>query len=178
MTFQPTPNEESVARSLAEEAISTSNLKTDERLYYVNSELYREKNDEGKGGAARLVMLTHYRYDGDVTIKTLVSIGEKKVVKVTPIPHIPTPLSQEEFKIAKSLAAAELEIKRVIATYPRLVFEPLVVRSLSEQERPQRLVRLLLKVGSDYLRQPIVYVDLITKKVVIESPTQPSVTTH
>jgi Cu2+-containing amine oxidase len=163
---------------LAEQSITSKNLKTDEHLYFINGELFRDKSEENKQMTNRFVLLTYYRYDGDVTIKALVDSTREKVVKVEAVPHIPTPLSQEEFGIAKNLALAEPTVQKALTSYgTNVVIEPLVVRSLSETERTQRLVRLLFKIGRDYLREPIVHVDLITKKVTVEkfeSPSQPN----
>ena len=176
--FQPTAIEQQTAISFAEQAITTKKLRTDDRLYFVSSELVREK-DEDKDAAARLVLVTHYRYDGDLTIKTLVNTSERRVVSVDAVAHVPTPLSAEEFAIAKQLALSDPQIKEALSPFrERLVIEPLVLRTMSEGEQGRRVVRLLFKVGSDYLRQPIVNVDLTVRKVMIESPTSGPGTPH
>jgi Cu2+-containing amine oxidase len=137
-----------------------------------NVDLVRDKADDAES-EERLAMVTHYRYEGDLAIQTLVNLTEKKVVSLESIPHLPTPLVAQEFSLARELALSRADVKQALEEYrDRLNVEALVVRTASEDDPlfGHRVVRLLFRVGQDYLSTPIVMVDLTEKKVIIQQP--------
>ena len=171
-SFQPTAAEREVAVALAEGAIAERKLRTASPLYVTNVDLVRDKADDAES-EERLAMVTHYRYEGDLAIQTLVNLTEKKVVSLESIPHLPTPLVAQEFSLARELALSRADVKQALEEYrDRLNVEALVVRTASEDDPlfGHRVVRLLFRVGQDYLSTPIVMVDLTEKKVIIQQP--------
>ena len=101
--FAPTATEIQVAVLLAERALVERKLRTESPLYLVGTELYRDKQAEMEGKADRKVLVTHYRYEGDLGIQTVVDVSHETVVKTETIPHLPTPLAPGELAKAKEL---------------------------------------------------------------------------
>ncbi|HYH44860.1 MAG TPA: hypothetical protein VEG34_04190, partial [Thermoanaerobaculia bacterium] len=72
--FQLTEAEKLLAVQLTEQALSNRDLKNGSALYLVETELVVEKPEvEGEAGR-RLARITHYRYDGDLSIFTLIDL--------------------------------------------------------------------------------------------------------
>jgi Cu2+-containing amine oxidase len=164
---QLTSTEERKAMTLAEQSIDAERYRlTGKRLYAVSAEVFRDKEAEDAKGLERQALVTHYQYEGDVAIFTVVNITQSAVMNVERVPHAPVPLSQEEFVEAKQLALADPEIRDALRPYKdRLTIDPLVTRTSSEKDPlfGHRVVSLLFRVGSDYLVTPQVMVDLTSE---------------
>lgn len=74
--------------------------------------------------------MTHYRYDGDTAIVTLVNLSQRTLITVEIVAHLPTPLAAQEFSRARELALAQAEVQAALAPYgDRVVAEGLVARA-------------------------------------------------
>jgi Cu2+-containing amine oxidase len=161
------------AVAIAERGPDTARLMAAGRSVVADVELVRDKNLEEARRDDRLASVTHYRYEGDLTIETLVNITDEQVLEVRTAEHRPTPLTVEEVDRAKSLAFDDPNVRAAL-TVPveRIVVEPLLTSAGSADDPlfGRRLVRLLFKVGRDYLAQPVVLVDLTSERVIVEPP--------
>jgi Cu2+-containing amine oxidase len=168
---QLTPEEEKQAGDLAEQAVTVKGLRTTGKLYVVEKELYRDKEAEEAGTRERKALVTHYRYEGDVGILTIVNLTKNQVMNVESVPHLATPFAPEEYELARKLGLAHPDVKEALAPYrERVTVEGLVTRT-SAKEDPlyaHRVISLLFKIGDDYLSGPMVTVDLTTETVVVE----------
>ena len=157
------------AAAIATEALRARNL-FDDRTYFVHAEMLHDKS----APLERRALVEHYRYEGDVTITSIVDLGPAaRVLDVRTAEHVPTSLSNEEFEQARSLALADPRVAQAIApARERIVIEPLPLGTTNREDRffGHRVVRLLFRVGADYLARPIVFVDLTDRRVLVEEP--------
>lgn len=162
------PDERRLAAEIASQTDTLRAFAGGERVYLTEVEFFRDKDEVG--GEARRALVSHYRYRGDVTLLTEVDLKSRSVVRQESLAHVPTPLSNEEFERAKQLALADPEVLQAIAAHRnRLKIEPLVSRaSEGDSLYGHRVVRLLFRVGVDYLTRPIVHVDLTAGRVLTE----------
>lgn len=139
------------------------------RTVFIGVDLIRIK--EGAGRDRTLYRVRHYRYADDTTITSLVDARSGAMTEQAETPHAAVPLSVEEFEEARTLALANERVAASVAPFRgRLTVGPLVVRT-SDPRDPwfgRRIVRLLFRVGADYLGSPIVYVDLSRRQVILE----------
>jgi hypothetical protein len=166
-----TAEERDLAGRLAREAIQQRALVTTGPLYVSRVELLRDKVEEAKPQPARLALVTQYRYQGDLTIHVSVDLTHKLVVNVDTASGVSAPLAQEEFEKARQLALADSRVQAALKDAARrVIVEPLVVRSSDPADSlaGHRVVRLLFRLGQDYLSEPIVLVDLTRSTVLLE----------
>ena len=162
--------EQQLARQIADNAIRVSDAYK-EPIYFNGVELHRVKQEDGESSTERHAVVSHFRYENNTTILTYVNLARERVVEVQSIANIPARLSVEEFEIAKELALTDPNVKRQLgAARDRIVVEPLVIHSASPKDPVfgRRVVRLLFRIGRDYLSKPVVIVDLTDRKVIIE----------
>lgn len=166
-----TREERRSAEALAEAALHRRGLRGGGRLPRVDADLYRDKEAERAGEETRKAMVTHYRYDDDTAIVSVLDLIRREVVRVEEIPHLPVPLSEEEFERARELALSDRSVRSALPDggEPPVV-EALVVRAESPDDPifGRRVVRLLFRQGADYLREPAVTVDLTDEQVRVE----------
>lgn len=167
------PAEREAARAIADSLLRRGGPLAERQVFAVRVELYRDKErEEEEEGGARRALVTHYQYQGDLAILTYVDLRTREAFRQDTIAHLPVPLAPEELAEARKLAVADSTVARALAPYgERVVVEPLVLRT-SDPSDPlsgQRVVRLLFRVGADYLRRPIVTVNLSTREVLIEA---------
>jgi Cu2+-containing amine oxidase len=170
MPFKLTARENVSAKSISEKALAERKLTP---AYFVKAEVLRDKAVEGKETGERRVLVTHYRIEGDLTILTTVDVTKNQAEAVETIPHLPTALSEEEFKLAREMALADPQVKKALAKdIERVTVEPLVLRTMAKNDPiyGHRVVRLLFRVDKNYLSQPEVNVDLTARKVIVEEP--------
>lgn len=164
--------EEQKAIVLAERGLEGDRYRAEGKmLYVVDVELIRDKEAEEKGSHDQLILVTHYQYDGDMAIFSTVNLTQSVVVNVERTPHVPVPLSQEEFVRAKTLALAHPDVKSALDPYKdRLTIDPLLTRTPAEKDPlyGHRVVSLLFRVDSDYLTMPEVMVDLTMEEVLVQ----------
>ncbi len=167
-----TPAERELAGRIALEFVRENQLLTVGQVFLVDVELVRAK--EGTlDPAARQALVTHYRYDGDLALLTLVDLAREVGVSVDTVRHLAVPLSETEFENARRLALADDRLARILAPYEsELRVEALLTQAQSTDDPwyGHRVVRLLFHVGTGYLDEPVVYVDLTAEDVIIEEP--------
>lgn len=169
MSFKLTSNESTSAKAIAERALTEKKLTS---AYFVQAEVSRDKMAEQEGRAERKVVVTHYQIEGDLTILTTVNLAKNIAESVETIPHLPTPLSEEEFKMAREMGLADSKVKEALAKdIERVKVEALILRTVAKDDPifGHRVVRLLFRIDRNYLNEPVVMVDLTTKKVIIEN---------
>lgn len=158
------------ARAVAEAAPRLRSLLAGPRTVFVGVELVRRKGEEGRE-LSPLYRVLHYRYSDDTTIASLIDIGRGRIIEESEARHAPVALAASELGEARSLALANPRVARALEPYrDRLLVEPLVVRT-SDPADPwfgRRIVRLLFRVGRDYVSDPIVFVDLTRREVVVQ----------
>lgn len=160
------------AQALAEGALHRrGRLRRTGRTPLVQADLYRDKEGEKEKPPSRRAMVTHYRYDDDAAIVTILDLTRQEVVRVEEIPHLPVPLSLEEFERARELAFSDASVRSALPDggEPPVV-EALLIRGESPDDPifGHRVVRLLFRHGADYLSQPTVTVDLTDERVRVE----------
>jgi hypothetical protein len=168
--FVVSADEREHAVSLAETTRNYKSLAVEPPIYLVDADVFFAKgvNEVGDPGA-RQILVTHYAAGADAALLTRVDPAENRVVEVEVVPHLPVRLSQEEFEIAKRLA---LENPRVASALrgQDVEIEAQLSRT-ADKDDPQyrhRVVHFLFKTPQGYLEEPIVYVDLTAKRVVVE----------
>jgi hypothetical protein len=171
-----TPTERDEARAVADSLlVRRGGPLAQRRVYAVGVERFRDKEREEAGDTGRRALVTHYQYEGDRAILTYVDLQTRRAFLQETIAHLPVPLAPEELAAARDLALADSAVARALAPYrERLVVEPLVVRTTDPRDplAGQRVVRLLFRVGADYLRRPIVTVNLSTREVHVDEEVQ------
>ncbi len=166
-----TAQERALAISLAEEEVAGRGLRSTGPMFVTDVELIRTKDGRGEESPDRQALVTHYRYQGDLAILSAVSLSRGIVLQVDTAAHIPTRLATEEFDNARRLALADGLVRSSVEPYlERLDVEALVLHTSNPQDSlfGQRIVRLLFRVGRDYLSDPIVYVNLHQERVSVE----------
>jgi len=171
-----TPAERDEARAVADSILRQGGRPLAERrVFAVSVEAFRDKEREEAGDTSHRALVTHYQYEGDRAILTYVDLRARRAFLQETIAHLPVPLAPEELSAARDLALADSAVARALAPYrEHLVVEPLVVRTTDPGDpiAGQRVVRLLFRVGADYLRRPIVTVNLSTRKVILDEEAQ------
>lgn len=167
--FTPTAAETSRAFAMAEQAIQERGLRATGPLYNISAELHRDKNAVTRN---RLVLVTSYRYSGDVAILSYVDLTKGVVTRVDAISHTNVHLSEAEYLLAKEKALTTPKVRQQIGEYLGQIQVEAMVSHAAYEKDPlfgHRVVRLLFKVPSGgYLAQPIVFVDLTANQVLID----------
>ena len=170
-TLSAAESEKAVA--LARREVETRKLRLKIPLQLVAVEWTREKPEKEGAPEKRFALVTYYRYEDDAAILTLVEPAASRVAKVDVIPHLPVPLSAEEFQRASALALKFPQVVEALGARAKEVkTEGLLLRTSDEKDQlfGHRVVRMLFRVGTDYLTRPMAFVDLTTQKVWIEEP--------
>jgi hypothetical protein len=90
------------ARKIAFESMEKGR---DEKVFYTKAELVPSKALDMQRGPG-VVIVTHYKPKGDIAVISTVDLATNKVLSTRSVPHLPTPLSEEEFSEAKQKALA------------------------------------------------------------------------
>jgi hypothetical protein len=155
-----TDKERSIVVGLAESALRERGLLKG-KVYLTRVEVFRDTADRE---SERNALVTHYRYDGDVTVFTSVNLGRRRVTSVQSEAHFPASLAPEELAEAEKLARAHPEVKRALAKYGPGVEVDALLTYTADPKSPNynhRVVRLFFRRGRDYLLYgPGVDVDL------------------
>ncbi|MET1112606.1 MAG: hypothetical protein ABWX67_13875 [Allosphingosinicella sp.] len=158
------------ARSVAEASSRLRSMLAQPRTLFIGVELVRRKGDDNRE-LAPLYRVLHYRYSDDTTIMSLVDVARGRVTEESEARHAPVALAAAELAEARTLALANPRVARALERYrERLLVEPLVVRT-SDPSDPwfgRRVVRLLFRVGQDYVSDPVVFVDLTGREVIVQ----------
>src|SRR5262245_29785425 len=101
-----TLQERQVAKEVSEARLHADRLLTKSSALADRSYLTKMELLTDKGSEARNALVQHYRYKDDTTILTTVDLATKAVVRTEQVPHLSTPLSQEELNEAIRLASA------------------------------------------------------------------------
>lgn len=157
-------------RTIAERSERLRTFLAEPRSVFIGVDLVRTKGD-GDREPPPLYRTRHYRYSDDMTVTSLIDLSAGRVVEQVEAAHVPVPLTPGELAEARTLAFSDARIAPGFREYgERLVVEPLMVRT-GDPEDPwfgQRVVRLLFRVGRDYLSEPVVYVNLSKRTVIVE----------
>lgn len=171
--FQLTEAEKLLAVQLTDQALTSRELRNGSPLYLVETELVREKPEiEGQEGK-RLAKITHYRYDGDLSIFTLIDLAAASTRQMEVVPHQPVPFSVEEYQAASQLVLADPRVRAVLGErVEKVKVEGLALRTADSKDRyfGHRVLRMLFKYDNDYITRPIAMVDLTTQMVIVEDP--------
>ncbi len=159
------------ARNVAERSSPLQEMLVRARTIYIGVDLERRKGD-GDIELPPLYRVRHYRYADDTVVTSLVEIESGRLVDQIEVAHAPAPLVEIELAEARRLALRDRRVTAGLGPgFERLTVEPLMVRT-SDPRDPwygQRIVRLLFRAGRNYLSNPIVYVNLTTKAVIVEA---------
>lgn len=142
------------------------------RVVYIGTELLRRKTEDGEEYPTKIYRVIHYRYDDDTAIHSEVSLVDAAVLDQREIPHLPTPLTQEELDTASALAMKDRRVREALGKdVDRVEVEALVIRAASDEDPwfGRRVVQLLFRVGRDYRHSPRVIVDLTNSTVLVET---------
>lgn len=159
------------ARQIAQQEIARQKLRTDDRIYAVDYELIVPKDEKGEAGSQRLARVTHYRYDGNLAIVSYVDLTARIVVRSETLANPAVPVSQEEFELAKQLLLKDAEVQRLLAKEVSRVVPEALLMHFPDDKDPlfgHRVLRFVFRQGTQYLRQPVVWVDLTARTVTIE----------
>jgi len=166
-----TSEERNLAVKLAEQALRSKKLFAERKMYLTEARFSRDTAAEVKGVFERLVVLTYYRYEGDLPMEVFINLTRQKVLAVNKLPNLMPPISREEFALAKDMAFNHPKLKDVLGRYrDRLVVEPIISRSESPKDPlfRHRVIYMLFRTGSTYLiPESRVSVDLTTERVII-----------
>jgi hypothetical protein len=145
-----------------------------QRVHLAGVEVHRDKEAEKQEPPHRLARVIHYQPQGDMTILTTVDLTANKIIHTESVAHLPTPLSDEEFKLAEKLALADPAVKKLLgAQAGQATVQGLLSRTESQTDPAfgHRVVHLLFRVGDNYLSARAA-VDLTTNQVTLETPQQ------
>jgi hypothetical protein len=169
--FQLTEAEKLLAVQLTDQAITSRDLRNGSPLYLVETELVVEKAEVEGAPGKRLARITHYRYDGDLSIFTLIDVSAQSARRMDVVPHHPVPFSNEEYEAAAGLALADRRVRSLLGErLTQVQVEGLALRTSDPADRyfGHRVLRLMFKLGHDYLTRPIAVVDLTAQTVVVD----------
>ena len=157
-------------RAVAENSPRLRGYLAQPRTIFIGVDLIRRKSEgEGERDLPALYRAQHYRYADDTVITSIVDLDGARVAEQTEARNAPVRLSEGELAEARTLALADGQVAAALGGRD-VVVEPLVVRT-SDRADPwfgRRIVRLLFRLGADYLSQPIVFVDLTRRRVIIQ----------
>lgn len=170
-----TPAEAELAGRVAEESPEVAPyLQSPQPVYRVRVELLRLKEAEER----RFALVTHYRYEGDLTIQSAVDLGAQTVFEVTATPAVPAPLAAEELDLARQLALGHPEVRSGLGQHlpaieagaPGYSIQSLALHT-TDPEDPifgHRVVGVLFETPDGYITGLDVLVDLSTGEVTVE----------
>jgi hypothetical protein len=132
-----------------------------------------EKESEPAQASGPRALVTCYRYFDDITVFSTVDLASGKVVDVQAAQHIRTPLSEDEFDEAQTLARDHNDVVRQlyqtygdqVSVYPQFSQYTKV-----DDPRIHRVVHLTYRVGKRDLSFPRPQVDLTTRHVETPPP--------
>jgi hypothetical protein len=160
-----------VAEESPEVAVYLASLQP---VYRVRVELLRLKEDE----ARRFALVTHYRYEGDLTIQSAVDLEALTVFEVTATPALPAPLAAEELDRARQLALAHPEVRAGLGPHlpplesgaPGYAIQSLALHSTDPEDpiHGHRVLGVLFETPDGYIVGLDVLVDLSTGAVSVE----------
>lgn len=141
------------------------------KILLTGAEVLRDR----RGGAVRrMALLSHYRYEGDVTLLTRIDLAKGTALGVEEVPHMPTSLAPEELAAAEKLARADPAVAKILAREKEPVEVDALMHYTADEKATtyhHRVVRLFFRQGRTYLLYgPIVEVDLTVEKVRVEVP--------
>lgn len=160
--------ERELAAELTRQALEERGLLGGGPAYFVNAQMYREKEAAETG---RKALATYYRYAGNMTFLTYVDLSNREIIRIDSVARLPTALAPAELDVARDLALSDSTVRRLLGQYAdRAVVEGLVIHTDAEDDPffDRRIVNLMFRVGSDYVITPPVMVDLMAREVIVE----------
>lgn len=171
-----TAAEADLAGRVAEESPEVAvYLQSSQPVYRVRVELLRLKEAEER----RFALVTHYRYEGDLTIQSAVDLGAGTVFEVTATPAVPAPLAAEELDRARQFALGHPEVRSGLGQHlpalesgaPGYAVQSLALHT-TDPEDPiygHRVISVLFETPDGYITGLEVLVDLSTGVVTVET---------
>jgi hypothetical protein len=140
------------------------------RVNYVEFLALKSGSDSDEPSPHAEVLLL--RDDAQYGVRALVQLGEKRaVVSVQRVEESTVPMTEIELQSAARLAAENAEVRAVLGTQlADLQVEGLRIFTNDKRDPcfAQRCVRLLYRMGRDYVSDPIVIVNLSKPTVLVE----------
>lgn len=140
------------------------------RLSYV--EFVAVKAEDEREAPARHAEVVFLRADAQFGVRALVSLQrEPAVVAVDKIPEADVPMTAADLEMARKLALENAEVRAAgEARLAKATVEGLRIVATDDDDPcfRSRCVRLLFKIGRDYLSQPVVVVNLTKSSVTVE----------
>lgn len=140
------------------------------RLSYV--EFVALKSGDETAPAARHAEVVFSRLDADYGVRAVVVLdGGARVLSVDRIAGENVPLTQADLEDARKLALQSAELRGALgARAEKATVEGLRILATEESDPcyHRRCLRLMFKIGRDYLSEPIVIVNLSTGSVMLE----------
>jgi len=118
-------------------------------------------------------VVTSYRYFDDITVFSVVDLETGRVVDVQAAQHLHTPLSEDEFEEAQTLAREKSdEVKQLYERFGDQIhaLAQFSQFNLKDDPRVHRVVHLAYRVGKRELSYPRPEVDLTTRAVETPAP--------
>lgn len=164
--------EQALARRLAEEELlkPEHGIAAGERIYFTRVNLIPAPNADSP---QREAIVTHYRYEGNQAILTYVDLRSESVYKVEKVTNLPTPLSEEEYRLAIELARADPRLAGFFADHePDLQIDAKLCwpSEVRDSTQPHRNVELIFRDDDGWLVEPLVWVDLVRRIVHVDEP--------
>jgi hypothetical protein len=167
MSFEISESERETAISLSQDSNDYRALAAEQQIYFIDVEVFRDKDREAEGG--RQFLVTHYAAAQDLAILSVVDFESGRLVNVETVPNLPVRLSQEEYEIAKRMALEEPKVQAALRGI-EVEIEAQLSRTADEED-PQfghRVVHFLFKTPTGYLASPNVIVDVTAGEVFVE----------
>jgi hypothetical protein len=136
-------------------------------------EKVKEKEKATPKAKGPRAVVTSYRYFDDITVFSIIDLGTGRVVDVQAAQHLHTPLSDDEFDEAQTLAHEKSdEVKQLYERFGEAIrVDPQFSQfNVKDDPRVHRVVHLTYRVGKRELSYPRPQVDLTTRKVEIPAP--------
>ncbi|HKI17875.1 MAG TPA: hypothetical protein VKA15_08335, partial [Isosphaeraceae bacterium] len=118
-------------------------------------------------------VVTSYRYFDDITVFSVIDLGTGRVVDVQAAQHLRTPLSDDEFDEAQTLAREKSdEVKQLYERFGEAIRVDAQFSQFNVKDDPRvhRVVHLTYRVGKRELSYPRPQVDLTTREVETPAP--------
>ena len=167
-----TDSEQQAVRELAEKAIKDRGLWKG-KIVLTGTEVVL---DRAARPPERCVLLTWYRYEGNLGIVLTINLARKSVVRLEEQPDMPTSLTAEEIAEAEKMARGNAGVQKALANYKHLetIEADPVVAFIVDPEVPgyrHRVVRFFFRdTARNYLQLvPMVDVDLTTGEVRLDA---------
>jgi len=140
------------------------------RLSYVEF-LPIKPADEAATTIPRHAEVVFSRLDADYGVRAVVALESNSVVSADRVNGDNVPLTETDLEEAREIALQSAEVRSAVGTrMEQAKVEGLRILATDEKDPcfHRRCLRLMFKVGNDYLSEPIVIVNLSTNSVILD----------